>query len=98
MSLTGSESTTVTEVALVQSSGSEEIKGELVPQGSGDFLAQVNRIPSGEFVVRVKGRISSSSAVFQRQSSTNFRASNLTVTVSSHLAETASNVTEYAVT
>ncbi|KAM4546120.1 von Willebrand factor A domain-containing protein 7-like isoform 1-T1 [Odontesthes bonariensis] len=83
VSLTGSESATVTEVALVQSSGSEEIKGELVPQGSGNFLAQVNRIPSGEFVVRVKGRISRSSTVFQRQSPTNFRASNLTITADS---------------
>ncbi|XP_078121619.1 von Willebrand factor A domain-containing protein 7-like isoform X2 [Sander vitreus] len=89
VSLTGSDSATVTEVALVESSGSEEINGVVEPQGSGNFLVHVDRIPSLEFVVRVKGQDYSvtprvPSIVFQRQSSINFRASNLTITAGSN--------------
>ncbi|KAM6911567.1 von Willebrand factor A domain-containing protein 7-like [Lycodopsis pacificus] len=81
VTLTGSDSATVTEVALVKSSGSE-IKGVVEPQGGGSFLVHVDMMPSVEFVVRVKGQDvapGAPSIVFQRQSSTNFRASNLTV-------------------
>ncbi|XP_061595746.1 von Willebrand factor A domain-containing protein 7-like [Cololabis saira] len=80
VSLSGSDSATLTEVALVESSGSQEIKGDVVPQGSGNFLVHVAMIPSVEFVVRVTGSIPSSSNVFRRQSPTTFRASNVTVT------------------
>eukprot|EP00064_Thunnus_orientalis_P014262 superscaffoldBa00002458_g14304 len=85
VSLTGSDSATVTEVALVESSGSGEVKGVVEPQANGNFLVRVDRIPSVEFVVRVKGQDSSdtpgaSTIVFQRQSPINFRASNLTIT------------------
>ena len=90
MSLTGSDAATVTEVALVESSGSGEVKGVVEPQANGNFLVRVDRIPSVEFVVRVKGRDGgatprASLIVFQRQSPINFRASNLTITVSIHL-------------
>ncbi|KAI4814310.1 hypothetical protein KUCAC02_003510 [Chaenocephalus aceratus] len=81
VSLTGSDSATVTEVALVESSGSGEIKGVVASQGSGNFLVLIDRIPSEEFVVRVKGN--NGPTVFIRQSSTNFRASNLTITADS---------------
>ncbi|XP_074468125.1 von Willebrand factor A domain-containing protein 7-like [Sebastes fasciatus] len=86
VSLTGSDSATLTEVALVESSGSEEIKGVVEAQGSGNFLVKVNRIPSVAFVVRVKGQgdITRTSTVFQRQTPTNFRASNLTITADSN--------------
>ncbi|XP_040907014.1 von Willebrand factor A domain-containing protein 7-like [Toxotes jaculatrix] len=89
VSLTGSDTATLTEVALIESAGSEEIKGVMEPQGGGMFLVQVDRIPSVEFVVRVKGQdgaatSGASSTVFQRQSSTNFRASNLTITAESN--------------
>ncbi|XP_051794025.1 von Willebrand factor A domain-containing protein 7-like [Acanthochromis polyacanthus] len=88
VSLTGSNSATVTAVSLVES-GSEEIRGVVVPQGSGNFLVQVDRIPSVEFSVQVKGQdnsssSSSSSVIFQRQSSTNFRGSNITITADSN--------------
>ncbi|KAG8008012.1 von Willebrand factor A domain-containing protein 7 [Nibea albiflora] len=79
VSLTGTDSATVTEVALVESSGSAEIKGVVEAQGSGNFLVHIARIPSVEFVVRVKGQ--NGSVFFQRQSCTNFRSSNLTITV-----------------
>ncbi|KAK5858709.1 hypothetical protein PBY51_002830 [Eleginops maclovinus] len=79
VSLTGSDSATVTEVALIESSGLGEIKAIVESQGSGNFLALFDRIPSVEFAVRVKGNDG-----FQRQSSTNFRASNLTITADSN--------------
>ncbi|KAM4547208.1 von Willebrand factor A domain-containing protein 7-like [Fundulus diaphanus] len=84
VSITGSDSATVTEVALVESSkGSEETLGVVESQGDGNFLVQFDVIPVVEFVVRVKGRVQGSSNDFQRQSPTNFRASNLTLTANS---------------
>ncbi|MEQ2224580.1 hypothetical protein ILYODFUR_008971 [Ilyodon furcidens] len=84
VSITGSDSAAVTEVALVKSSkGSEEIMGVVVPQDSGNYLVQVDVMPAVEFVVRVKGRVQGSSNDFQRQSPTNFRASNLTLSANS---------------
>ncbi|XP_020564422.1 von Willebrand factor A domain-containing protein 7 [Oryzias latipes] len=84
VSLSGSDSASLTEVALVELSGSEEVKGVLVPQDDGNYLVQVDRIPTVEFVLRVTGILPSSSNVFQRQSPTNFRASNLTMTAHSN--------------
>ncbi|KAM3601821.1 uncharacterized protein V6R79_019411 [Siganus canaliculatus] len=88
VSLTGTDTATVTEVALVELLGSEEIIGVVEPQGSGNFLVQVDRIPSVEFVVRVRGRDESISprviVAFQRQSSNSFRSSNLTITADSN--------------
>lgn len=86
MSVTGSDNATVTEVSLVESLGSGQIKGVVEPQEDSSFLVKVAKIPSVEFVVRVKGRDSSGSGspiVFQRQSSTSFRSSNLTISVRS---------------
>lgn len=87
VSLTGNALATVTEVSLVALSGSEEIGGVVEPQGSGNFLVHIDRTPSAEFLVRVKGQNGgvSASAAFQRVSSTNFRSSNLTISVSVHL-------------
>ncbi|XP_023272377.1 von Willebrand factor A domain-containing protein 7-like [Seriola lalandi dorsalis] len=88
VSVTGSDSATLTEVALIESAGSGEIKGVVLPQGSGNFLVQFERIPSVAFVVRVKGQNVSStpraSVVFQRQLPINFRASNVTITADSN--------------
>ncbi|XP_015250351.1 PREDICTED: von Willebrand factor A domain-containing protein 7-like [Cyprinodon variegatus] len=84
VSIAGSDSATVNEVALVESSaGSEEITGAVASQGNGDYLVQFDVMPEVEFSVRVKGRVQGSSNDFQRQSSTNFRASNLTLTADS---------------
>ncbi|XP_039682395.1 von Willebrand factor A domain-containing protein 7-like [Perca fluviatilis] len=81
----GSDSARVTEVILVASSGSGEVTGSVEALGGGDFLARFDRIPAEEFVVLVKGQNSNSSSrassvIFQRQSSTNIRASTVTVT------------------
>ncbi|XP_071362021.1 von Willebrand factor A domain-containing protein 7-like [Trachinotus anak] len=82
VSLTGSDTATLTEVILIESSGSGEIKGVVEAQGSGNFLVQVEQMPSVEFVVLVKGQdITPRVPVnFQRQSPITFRASNLTIT------------------
>lgn len=89
VTLTGKDSATVTEVSLVALSGSEEVRGVVEPQGSGNFLVQLDRTPSAEFLVQVKGQnggvTTRASTAFQRVSSTNFRSSNLTVSVSTHL-------------
>ncbi|XP_033490261.2 von Willebrand factor A domain-containing protein 7-like isoform X1 [Epinephelus lanceolatus] len=85
VTVTGSESATVTEVILVESSGSGEVNGNVEAQGGGDFLAHFDRIPAEEFVVLVKGQSNNgssrmSSTNFQRQSSTNISASAVAVT------------------
>lgn len=86
MSLTGSDTATVTEVTLVGSSGSEVIKGVLVPQSNASILVLVDKFPSEDFEVQVKGQADSFTSkaliLFQRQSPTNFRSSNLTINVS----------------
>ncbi|KAK2828248.1 hypothetical protein Q5P01_019282 [Channa striata] len=84
VSVTGSRSATVTEVALVDSSTSAEIRGVVVPQGNGSFLAQFDKMPSAPFAVRMKGQVNTvPQIVFQRQSPTNFKTSNLIVTANS---------------
>lgn len=86
MSLTAS-SASITDVSLVDAFGSGEVSGRVEPRGGGEFLAQFDTIPSGVFVVRVKGQADSDakdSTVFQRQSSTTHQSSNLTVKVRSN--------------
>lgn len=85
VTLTGTDSATVTEVILVKSSGSGQVNGSVEVQGGGDFLAHFDMIPSEDFVVLVKGQNVNSSTrvspvIFQRQSPTSIRASTLSVT------------------
>ncbi|KAM4726270.1 LOW QUALITY PROTEIN: von Willebrand factor A domain-containing protein 7-like [Anableps anableps] len=85
VTLIGSDVATVTEVTLVESSGSGQVNGT-VGQGEGEYVVHFDRIPSVEFVVLVKGQNNNgfsraSSGIFQRQSTTSLRASGLTVTV-----------------
>nr|XP_046186079.1 von Willebrand factor A domain-containing protein 7-like isoform X2 [Oncorhynchus gorbuscha]XP_046186089.1 von Willebrand factor A domain-containing protein 7-like isoform X2 [Oncorhynchus gorbuscha]XP_046186098.1 von Willebrand factor A domain-containing protein 7-like isoform X2 [Oncorhynchus gorbuscha] len=83
VSVTGSESVRLTEVALVEASGSGEVNGTLESVGGGDFLVTMDRIPAGEFVVRLRGENSATTRAlpdsFQRQSSTRLRASTVMV-------------------
>ncbi|XP_031664335.1 von Willebrand factor A domain-containing protein 7 isoform X2 [Oncorhynchus kisutch] len=83
VSVTGSESVSLTEVALVEASGSGEVNGTLESVGSGDFLVTMDRIPAGEFVVRLRGENRATTRAlpdsFQRQSSTRLRASTVMV-------------------
>ncbi|XP_045070728.1 von Willebrand factor A domain-containing protein 7-like [Coregonus clupeaformis] len=88
VSVTGGDSVTVTEVALVEASGSgSEVNGTLQSlggTGSGDFLVTMARVPQGEFVVRLRGETSSattksSPSLFQRQASTQIKTSSISV-------------------
>ncbi|XP_068572631.1 von Willebrand factor A domain-containing protein 7-like [Cebidichthys violaceus] len=81
VTVTGSDSTTLTEVILVESSGSREVNGSVEALGGGNFLTKFDRIPAEEFVVLVKGQNSNgSSGILQRQSPTSIKASTLIVT------------------
>ncbi|XP_062329348.1 von Willebrand factor A domain-containing protein 7-like [Osmerus eperlanus] len=85
VTVTGSDSAEVTEVALVESSGTQEIKGSVQPMGGGDFLVTMGKLPAGDFLVRLSGvdsssRIRAAPISFQRQSSTRVRTSSFTVT------------------
>ncbi|CAL8266051.1 unnamed protein product [Merluccius merluccius] len=84
LTLTGSDSGTVTDVSLVEASGSGEVNGRMETLGGGEFLAHFDTIPSVEFVVRVKGKTDSRSKAstndFQRQSTTQLKASTLAIT------------------
>ncbi|KAK0134882.1 von Willebrand factor A domain-containing protein 7 [Merluccius polli] len=84
LTLTGSDSGTVTDVSLVEASGSGEVNGRMETLGGGEFLAHFDTIPSVEFVVRVKGNTDSRSKAstndFQRQSNTQLKASTLAIT------------------
>ncbi|XP_023818403.1 von Willebrand factor A domain-containing protein 7-like [Oryzias latipes] len=79
---------TVTEVILVESSGSGKVNGLVEAQGGGQYLVHFDKIPSFEFVVLVRGQSTNSTAsrassmTFQRQSTTSFRASSVSITLS----------------
>uniref|UniRef100_A0A3P9MDK2 VWFA domain-containing protein n=1 Tax=Oryzias latipes TaxID=8090 RepID=A0A3P9MDK2_ORYLA len=79
---------TVTEVTLVESSGSGQVNGLVEAQGGGQYLVHFDKIPSVEFVVLVRGQSTNSttsrasSMTFQRQSTTSLRASSVSVTLS----------------
>ncbi|KAG9332286.1 hypothetical protein JZ751_015447, partial [Albula glossodonta] len=84
LSVVGGDSPNVTEVALVEVSGSGVENGTIEALGDGDYRVFMERVPDREFVVLVKGVDSGSSRTspitFQRQSTTKLRASSLTVT------------------
>lgn len=94
LTASGNDSITLTEVSLVKLLGTEEVTGTVTPQESGSFLVVFQAPPSDEFLVRVRGRhhgvSGRASANFQRVTSTSFRSSNLTITVSSCRHEEAS--------
>ena len=75
----------MTEVILVESSGSGNVNGNVTAVGGGDYLVVFNGVPSEEFVVLMKGQNSNSSSrssgTFQRQSTSSIKASTVTVTV-----------------
>ncbi|KAL4593409.1 von Willebrand factor A domain-containing protein 7-like [Arapaima gigas] len=85
--LTVSDSTTltVTEVSLVPVSGSGEVSGTTEALGRGNYLVSLDRVPDVRFSVRLVGQLDTStrlsSKLFQRQSNTLLRSSNLTVAV-----------------
>ncbi|KAI7810845.1 von Willebrand factor A domain-containing protein 7 [Triplophysa rosa] len=80
LSVTGGESVTVTDVLLVDASGSNVVNGSVTSVGGTDYLVSLNRIPEGAFGLRLKGLLNNSSSRFQRQSSNNHKGSRITVT------------------
>ncbi|XP_030643649.1 von Willebrand factor A domain-containing protein 7-like [Chanos chanos] len=83
VTVTGGDSVNVTEVALVEASGSGVVNGTLEDLGSGDYLVTVTTVPTEKFFVRVRGESAISGSTlnnFQRQSTTQFRASNVSIT------------------
>ncbi|KAM3622807.1 uncharacterized protein V6R79_003398 [Siganus canaliculatus] len=84
VSVTGSDTVNVTEVTLFDSSGSTEVNGSLQSMGGGNFLVTFTGIPSGDFVVRLRGEDSSATSrstpsSFQRQASTQIKASSISI-------------------
>lgn len=79
--MTGGESVTVTDVLLVDASGSNFVNGSVKSVGGTDYLVSLNRIPEGAFGLRLKGRLNNSSSRFQRQSSNHRKGSRISVKV-----------------
>ncbi|KAL7889465.1 hypothetical protein AOLI_G00017230 [Acnodon oligacanthus] len=81
--MAGADSVRPTEVALVEASSPNSYNGTLKEVALGLFMATINSVPAGEFVVRVAGKnifSKPSNGLFQRRSSTKLQASNVTIT------------------
>ncbi|XP_028974266.2 von Willebrand factor A domain-containing protein 7 [Esox lucius] len=99
VSVTGSDSVKLKEVALIEASGSE-FNGTLQSLGSngGDFLVSLVRLPQGEFVVRLRGETNSDTGrvspnLFQRQASTQIKTSSISVSAhADSILEPGSNI------
>lgn len=61
VSVTGGDSVTVTDMLLVEASGSGVVNGTIKAVGATDFLVNVDRIPEGAFVVQLKGLLNDTS-------------------------------------
>ncbi|KAL2097666.1 hypothetical protein ACEWY4_006873 [Coilia grayii] len=88
MTVTGGDSLRVTEVLLEPVSGAAAVNGTVEAIGGGDFLVRFSEPPEGDFTIHVKGESGgtarSSPSQFQRQASTQLRASRVTVTASAN--------------
>uniref|UniRef100_W5KED4 von Willebrand factor A domain containing 11 n=1 Tax=Astyanax mexicanus TaxID=7994 RepID=W5KED4_ASTMX len=86
VTMVGGEGVRPTEIALVETATSKSYNVTVENFESDQFIATFPSVPAGEFQVRVVGEISStraSTGPFQRQTSTQLRASSVTVTVQS---------------
>ncbi|KAL6110279.1 uncharacterized protein ACO6RY_19394 [Pungitius sinensis] len=84
VSVTESDTVKVTEVTMLDSSGTTEVNGSLQSVGKGTFLVTFSGIPAGDFVVRLRGEDNSSTSratqrSFQRQASTQISTSSISV-------------------
>ncbi|XP_052457565.1 von Willebrand factor A domain-containing protein 7-like [Carassius gibelio] len=84
VSVTGGDSITVTDVLLVEASGSDVVTGTIKAVGATDFLVNIDRIPEWAFVVQLKGLLNDSTrslpSQFLRQSPTQQQGSRFTIT------------------
>ncbi|XP_051561367.1 von Willebrand factor A domain-containing protein 7-like [Myxocyprinus asiaticus] len=81
LSLTGGNSATVTDVLLVNASGSGAVNGTITAVVGTEYLVNFDRIPEGAFLVQLNGLLnaSSTSTRFQRQSPTQQRSSRVII-------------------
>ncbi|XP_043107163.1 von Willebrand factor A domain-containing protein 7-like isoform X2 [Puntigrus tetrazona] len=84
VSVTGGDSVTLTDVLLVEASGSDVVNGTIKSLSATDFLVSIARIPEWAFVVQLKGLLNDSTrsvpSRFQRQSPTQQQGSRVTIT------------------
>ncbi|XP_062377693.1 von Willebrand factor A domain-containing protein 7-like [Sardina pilchardus] len=88
ITLTGGSSIKLTDVALVQVAGSDEVKGTVEETDSGGYLVTTTRVPAGSFYVQLRGTNESSTSsnnVFQRQSSNQLKASAISIKAQGNL-------------
>ncbi|XP_076149997.1 von Willebrand factor A domain-containing protein 7-like [Alosa pseudoharengus] len=88
VTLTGGSSIKLTDVALIQVSGSDEVKGTVEKTDSGGYLVTMTRVPEGSFYVQLRGTNESSTSsdnVFQRQSSNQLKASTISIKAQENL-------------
>nr|XP_055060965.1 von Willebrand factor A domain-containing protein 7-like [Misgurnus anguillicaudatus] len=90
LSVSGGELATVTDVFLVDASGSNVVNGTVKSVGGTDYLVSLNRIPEGAFGLLLKGLLNNSlpSSRFQRQSSIHHKGSRITLTVETQTTTT----------
>ncbi|KAM6971809.1 von Willebrand factor A domain-containing protein 7-like [Aplochiton taeniatus] len=91
VTMTGSDTVKVKEVALVETSGSREVNGTVQSLGVGNFLVTVDAVPQGVFTVRLRGEDmglarSSLPSSFQRQASTQVKTSSISVTAPANIS------------
>lgn len=79
LSVTGGQSVTVTDLLLVDASGSSVVNGSVKSVGGTDYLVSLDKIPEGAFGFRLKGLLNNSSSRFQRQSSIHHKGSKISV-------------------
>ncbi|XP_061572640.1 von Willebrand factor A domain-containing protein 7-like [Cololabis saira] len=83
--VTESETVNITDVTLLDSSGSTEVDGSLQSNGGDRYLFTFSGVPAGDFVLVLKGETSNSPSMstpssFQRQAPTRIKTSNITLT------------------
>ncbi|KAK0148274.1 von Willebrand factor A domain-containing protein 7 [Merluccius polli] len=95
VSVTGSDTAKLTEVTLVEVSGSQQVTGSVQALGGGNYLVTFYSVPGGEFAVHARGEegngsTSSSTAAsssFQRQAPTQIKTASISISASASLVE-----------
>ncbi|XP_059903279.1 von Willebrand factor A domain-containing protein 7 [Gadus macrocephalus] len=89
VTVTGSDAAKLTEVTLVEGSGSRQVNGSIRALGNSNYLVTFPNVPEGEFSVRLRGeesasttsRSTSAPGTFQRQANTQIKTSSISVSV-----------------
>lgn len=99
LTVTGSDTVSVTEIALVDGTG-RTVNGSLQSLGDSNFLVTFSNVPAGDFVIRLRGeegsatsRTSAGSSSIQRQAPTQFRTSSISLTAQGNTTSVEPNST-----